>query len=136
GRAGRGVILDGRFGEAVLPSVTGRGCWVARPVELPGSRPLGFEAGDALALDLRTWPAEHVAKCLVAYHPDDPEDLRLQQLGRLAQLQAACIGTGHEFLVEVIPPREPACDGTTLVRALAQVYAAGIRPDWWKLPPP
>jgi len=24
----------------------------------------------------------------------------------------------------------------TLARALEQIYAAGIRPDWWKLPPP
>ena len=131
-----GVILDDRFGDDVLPSLTGCGWWVARPVELPGSRPLAFEAGDALAQHLRTWPAEHVAKCLVSYHPHDAHALRTQQLARLAELQKACTGTGHELLIEVIPPRELHCDGGTLVEALAQIYAAGIRPDWWKLPPP
>lgn len=134
-RAGAGIILDGRFGEDVFPPMTGRGWWVARPVELPGSRPLSFEAGAHLALHLRAWPAEHVAKCLVAYHPQDPAALREAQLARLVELQTACAATGHEFLVEVIPPRELPTDDRTLADALAQIYAAGVRPDWWKLPP-
>jgi 5-dehydro-2-deoxygluconokinase len=135
GRDSAGVILDGRFGEEVLPLVTGKGYWVARPVEVPGSRPLAFEAGDALALELRQWPGEQVAKCLVGYHPQDPQALRQQQLATLTQLQAACVATGHEFLVEVIPPRELPRDEHTLADALSQIYAAGVRPDWWKLPP-
>lgn len=134
-REGVGVIVDGRFGEEVLPAVTGKGWWVARPVELPGSRPLAFEAGNHLALEMRSWPTEHVAKCLVSYHPDDSADLREQQLERLAELQRASVATGHEFLVEVIPPREMPCSATTLADALVQIYAAGVRPDWWKLPP-
>ncbi|HSV51829.1 MAG TPA: 5-dehydro-2-deoxygluconokinase [Burkholderiaceae bacterium] len=130
-----GIILDGRYGEEVLPAITGRGWWVGRPVELPGARPLAFEAGAHLALAMRSWPAEHVAKCLVSYHPEDAQDLREAQLARLAELQHASIATGHEFLIEIIPPRELPCDEGTLAAALAQIYAAGIRPDWWKLPP-
>jgi 5-dehydro-2-deoxygluconokinase len=38
------------------------------------------------------------------------------------------VDTGHELLLEIIAPR--------LSEALAEIYAAGIRPDWWKLPPP
>lgn len=134
-RHGAGVIVDGRFGDALLPKLTGRGWWVARPVELPGSRPLAFEAGEALALEMRSWPAEHVAKCLVSLHPDDPAPLREAQLERLRQLQAASVATGHEFLVEVIPPRDMPRTEATLAAALEQIYAAGVRPDWWKLPP-
>ncbi|MEO7158740.1 MAG: PfkB family carbohydrate kinase, partial [Vicinamibacterales bacterium] len=130
-----GVILDGRYGEAIFPEVTGCGLWVARPVELPGSRPLAFEAGASLALELRTWPGEHVAKCLVHYHPDDPPELRRQQLERLAELQDACVATHHEFLIEVIPPPGMPADATTVARALEQIFAADIVPDWWKLPP-
>ncbi|MEO6744034.1 MAG: PfkB family carbohydrate kinase, partial [Caldimonas sp.] len=131
-----GVIVDDRYGEAVLPPLTGATWWVARPVELPGSRPLQFEAGADLALALREWPTEHVAKCLVVYHPDDAADLRREQLDRLTTLQAACLGTDREFLIEVVPPRDMAARTDTLARALEQIYAAGIRPDWWKLPPP
>ncbi len=134
-RHGVGVILDSRFGEDVLPSVTGKGWWVARPVELPGSRPLVFEAGNGLALEMRSWPGEHVAKCLVSYHPHDDEGLRRAQMESLQQLQLASIATGHEFLVEVIPPREMDSDDTTVGVAMEQMYRAGIRPDWWKLPP-
>jgi len=133
---GVGIILDDRYGEDVLPMLTGAGWWVARPVEVPGSRPLAFEAGAELALALRAWPAEHVAKCLVSHHPDDPAALREAQMAQLRTLQAACIGTGHELLVEVIPPREAPEAADTLARALEQIYAAGVRPDWWKLPPP
>ena len=133
---GVGIILDDRYGEDVLPMLTGAGWWVARPVEVPGSRPLAFEAGAELALALRAWPAEHIAKCLVSHHPDDPAPLREAQMAQLRTLQAACIGTGHELLVEVIPPREAPVAADTLARALEQIYAAGVRPDWWKLPPP
>jgi 5-dehydro-2-deoxygluconokinase len=135
GSSGAGVIVDGRYGEDVLPTVTGTGLWVARPVELPGSRPLVFEAGSALALELRTWPGEQVAKCLVYFHPDDPPELRRQQIERLRELQAACAATSHEFLVEVIPPADMPADETTIARALETIYAADVVPDWWKLPP-
>jgi 5-dehydro-2-deoxygluconokinase len=104
-------------------------------VELPGSRPLQFEAGAHLGLAMRSWPGEHVAKCLVSYHPDDQPALRDAQLARLAELQRASVDTFHEFLIEVIPPRDMMCDESTLARALTQIYAAGVFPDWWKLPP-
>jgi 5-dehydro-2-deoxygluconokinase len=130
-----GILLDGRFGEDVLPGMTGRGWWIGRPVELPGSRPLAFEAGHHLAHEMRHWPAEHVAKCLVTYHPADDAALREVQLQTLAELQHASAATAHEFLIEVILPREMPCDDATLATAMAQIYAAGIRPDWWKLPP-
>jgi 5-dehydro-2-deoxygluconokinase len=135
GRPGSGVILDSRFGDDLLPALTGRGLWVARPVELPGSRPLQFEPAQPLALALRAWPAEHVVKCLLSYHPNDEDGLRAQQIERLAELQQACHGTGHEMLIEVIPPRELPADESTLPQALEQLYTAGLRPDWWKLPP-
>jgi 5-dehydro-2-deoxygluconokinase len=134
-RAGVGVIVDGRFGEDVLPTVTGKGWWVARPVELPGSRPLQFEAGAGLGAAMRTWPGEHVAKCLVYYHPNDTPALRESQLAKLAELQHASVGSFHEFLIEVIPPKDMPADEDTVPLALAQIYQAGILPDWWKLPP-
>ena len=49
---GFGVIVDDRYGEDVLPMLTGGAGWIARPVELPGSRPLAFEGGADVALTL------------------------------------------------------------------------------------
>ena len=131
-----GVIVDGRYGQAVLNRLTGKGLWIARPVELPGSRPLDFEDGDQLCLALRTWPREHVVKCLLAHHPDDEPALVRQQLATVQTLARACIGTGHELLLELIPPRDSPVASDTLARGMEQVYLSGVRPDWWKLPPP
>ncbi|MEO8311673.1 MAG: 5-dehydro-2-deoxygluconokinase [Caldimonas sp.] len=134
--AGFGAIVDDRYGEDVLPLLTGGAGWIARPVEQPGSRPLAFEGGADIALALRDWPTEHVAKCLVSFHPDDAASLQAEQLETLRSLQAACLATDRELLIEVIPPREMACGDDTLARALDAIYTGGVRPDWWKLPPP
>ena len=135
GRPGTGVILDDRYGESILPRLTARGFWIARPVEMPGSIPLEFEAGENVGLRLRAWPPEHVVKCLVFFHPDDPPALQAAQLARLASLAAACAQTGHELMVEVIPPSGTHADPFVVPRAVEAVYRAGILPDWWKLPP-
>jgi len=132
-----GVIIDGRHGEDVLPQLTGAGWWVGRPVERPGSRPLAFEKNTSnIALALRTWPAEHVVKCLLALHPDDGAALMAEQLRTMVTLAEACNATGHELLVEVIPPREMPARDDTMARAMQQIYEAGVWPDWWKLQAP
>ena len=130
-----GAILDDRYGSGVLHRLTAAGLWIARPIESPGSLPLEFEAGDALGLDLRTWPPGHVAKCLVTLHPEDPPPLQDAQLGRLRQAARACEATGHELLVEVIAPPAARQDSGTTARSLERIYEADVKPDWWKLPP-
>lgn len=134
GRAG--VLVDGRFGQDPLAALTGTGLWIGRPVELPGSRPLAFEAGGNVGLEIASWPAEQVVKCLVFYHPDDEPALREAQEARVKVLFEACARTGHELLLEIIPPTEMPCDERTVARALARFYALGIQPDWWRLRPP
>lgn len=132
---GAGVIVDDRHGTEVLAYLTGRGHWIARPVEAPGSIPLAFEAGDNLGLHLRTWPREHVAKCLLYYSADDVAALREAQLLQLRTLASACRATDRELLIEVLPsPQRPAATLGS-AEAVESIYRAGIRPDWWKLPP-
>jgi 5-dehydro-2-deoxygluconokinase len=132
---GFGILVDGRLGREALDEATGSGCWIGRPIELPGSVPLRFEGGADVGLTLREWPVEHVVKCLVFYHPDDPADLREEQERQLSILFEACRMTGHELLLEVIPSRSVPADGATVARALDRLYDLGIRPDWWKLQP-
>jgi 5-dehydro-2-deoxygluconokinase len=120
GVPGAGAIVDDRYGEEALFSLTGAGLWLARPVELPGSAPLAFESGANVGVKLRAWPAEHAVKCLSHYASRD--------LKPLLQIYEACLETGHELLLELICPRVP--------EAMEEIYAAGIRPDWWKLQPP
>lgn len=131
-----GILADTTYGQATLNELTGRGWWIGRPVELPGSRPLRFEYGNNIGQQLTSWPREHVVKCLVFYHPDDSIDLRLDQERKVADMYEACVNSGHEFLLEVIPPAGSTVDDQTLARALTRFYNIGIYPDWWKLPSP
>jgi 5-dehydro-2-deoxygluconokinase len=104
-------------------------------VEVPGSRPLEFEGGRSIGTRLAGWPREQVVKCLVRYHPDDPVEERLEQETQLLSLYDAVQASGHELLLEVIPPTDLPQDGETLIRALTRLYNIGIQPEWWKLAP-
>lgn len=134
-----GVLIDGGdYGADALASATGRGWWVGRPVELPGSRPLRFDGTRSIGSALIHWPTEQVVKCLVHYHPDDPVDLRLEQEARLLELWEATRESGNELLIEVIPPKVMTAPGTedeAVLRAVKRLYNLGLRPEWWKLPP-
>jgi 5-dehydro-2-deoxygluconokinase len=133
-----GVLVDDVYGEDALHAATGRGWWVGRPVELPGSRPLRFDGGASLGTRLLQWPREQVVKCLVHYHPDDAVDLRLEQEARLHEVWAATRDSGHELLLELIPPRlSPfsADADEAVLRAVQRLYTIGLKPEWWKLAP-
>jgi 5-dehydro-2-deoxygluconokinase len=135
-----GILCDDRYGQDALNAATGRGWWIGRPVELPGSNPLEFDRGRSLGTTLIAWPAEHVVKCLVQYHPDDPIMHRLEQEAQLRALYDAVQASGHELMLEVIPPKDKARAGAgvvndTVYRALKRLYNLGIYPEWWKLEP-
>ena len=128
-----GVLIDGRYGSDALSAATGRGWWVGRPVELPGSRPLAFDGTRSLGSTLVSWPREQVVKCLVSYHPDDDASLRVTQEERLLELWEATRASGHELLLEVIPPG--GAEDAAVLRAVKRFYNLGLKPEWWKLAP-
>ncbi|MEJ2419165.1 MAG: PfkB family carbohydrate kinase [Exilibacterium sp.] len=129
-----GVFVDSSFGKDVLDAVTGRGWWVARPIEQPGSRPLRLEHGN-IGSQLIDWPLEHIVKCLVFYHPEDSTEMRTNQEQQLKEIYRACCKSGHELLLEVVlPPDMPKSDELYL-HTLKRLYSLNIKPDWWKLPP-
>ncbi|HEY5893139.1 MAG TPA: 5-dehydro-2-deoxygluconokinase [Chthoniobacterales bacterium] len=130
-----GILCDGRYGQDALNASTGRGWWIGRPVELPGSNPLEFEDGSSVGTALISWPAEHVIKCLVFYSPDDPVEHRLKQEAQVRSLYDAAQASGHELLLEIIPPKDRPQAPDAVFRALKRFYNLGIQPDWWKLEP-
>ena len=129
------VLIDDRYGQDALNEATGRGWWIGRPVELPGSVPLVFDHGRSVGTTLTSWPREHVVKCLVQYHPDEPIEQRLEQEAQLRALYDAVQESGHELLLEVIPPKHLPTGPDILFRALKRLYNIGIYPEWWKLEP-
>ena len=129
-----GLLADQRFGQDSLNAATGRGWWVARPVEVQGSRPLAFEHGRSIGSNLIAWPQEQIIKCLVQFHPDDEPLLRLEQEAQIKGLYQASQVSGHELLLEIIPPKDhPSPHPDVLYRALKRLYNLGIYPAWWKI---
>ena len=129
-----GLLADQRFGQDALNAATGRGWWVARPVEIQGSRPLAFEHGRSIGSNLINWPQEQIIKCLVQYHPDDEPMLRLEQEAQIKALYDASKVSGHELLLEIIPPKDhPSTYPDVMLRAFKRLYNLGIYPAWWKI---
>ena len=67
--------------------------------------------------------------------PHDAEPLlRLEQEAQLRGLYQAAQASGHELLLEVIPPKNHASTRPdVLYRAIKRLYNLGIYPDWWKI---
>jgi 5-dehydro-2-deoxygluconokinase len=135
GRPGFGMLLDSRFGRQALFEADALGFWLARPVELPGSRPLQFDGFADAGSHIAEWPVTHTVKCLCFYHPEDAEALRHQQEQTLLRLYEACRAVGRELLIEIIAGRHGRLHDGTVAAVLARLYEIGIKPDWWKLEP-
>ena len=129
-----GVLIDDTYGEDALNSIAEKVWWIGRPVELPGSRPLKFEGQQSIGSKLQSWPLSHVVKCLFYYHPDDSDELKTKQEQKVKELYFACIQSGHQLLLEVIPPSEYEMDEEIIPTVLKRFYDLEIKPDWWKLP--
>ena len=128
-----GILADDRYGQDALNAATGRGWWIGHAVELPLSNPLEFDYGRSIGSHLLSWPKEHVVKCLVQFHPDDAVEKRLEQEAQIRSLYNAVQISGHELLLEIIPPKDlPKADDTVL-RGIKRLYNLGIYPEWWKL---
>jgi 5-dehydro-2-deoxygluconokinase len=96
---------------------------------------LRFEFSQDIGSQLVEWPLDHCIKCLCFYHPDDPDALKKEQSQKLRTLFEAARRVGRELLVEIIAGKHGKLDDDTIARAMRELYALGIKPDWWKLEP-
>lgn len=135
GASGFGMLLDGRYGREALFRAGDHGFWIARPLEVPGSRPLRLEtdADGSLGVALNEWPVDHIAKVLAFYHPDDDAALKAGQEATLRRAALACRQVGRELLVEIICSKHGPVGDDTMASVMRRLYEIGIKPDWWKL---
>lgn len=134
GQHGYGILCDGRLGRDTLFQAMEQGLWIARPVELPGSRPLELEpeiGPDFGALN--EWPVDHVVKVLCFCHPDDEPSMWNQQLQSIVRLFQAARRNRLEFLLELVPSKVGEMGDQTCSLCIQRFYDAGVYPDWWKL---
>src|SRR5690606_18583806 len=136
GRPGFGMLLDDKWGrDALFAAGSTERFWIARPVELPGSRPLQFEFSQDIGSRLGEWPVTHCLKVLCFYHPDDPAEFKQEQVETLRVAYDAARKVGREILIEIIASKAGPVDDSTTARAPGELYDAGLKPDWWKLEP-
>ncbi len=110
--------------------------WIGRPVELPGSRPLRFEFSQDSAASSIEWPVDHCIKVPVLLSPGRSGGAEgASSSEKLRAAYDAARKVGRELLIEIIAGKHGTLDDTTIPRALAELYALGIKPDWWKLEP-
>ncbi len=134
GRPGFGMLLDDKYGrDALFAAGAEKDFWIARPIELPGSRPLQFEFSQDLGSRTIDWPVDHCIKVLCFYRPDDSADLKRTQIEKLRTAYDAARKIGRDLLIEIIAGKHGAVNDTTIAQALTEIYDAGIKPDWWKL---
>ena len=61
--------------------------------------------------------------------------MRLENEAQIGALYEAVQASGHELLLEIIPPRARKAAEDDVYRALKRLYNLGIYPEWWKLAP-
>jgi 5-dehydro-2-deoxygluconokinase len=130
-----GVLIDDVYGDEALEELTGSGAWISRAFEVAKSRPVQFVGGPNPAATLRAWPEEHVVKCNLYMHPDDDDEMRDAQEGKVLQLYDACLQNDRQLLLEVQPSPETSYDGESVAALIGRFYEIGVRPEWWKIPP-
>ncbi len=146
--AGRaGVLVDERYGQAVIDQAGEDGLVLAVPIEASGHDWFTLEWGQDWLDHVRRIRPDH-AKVLVRDNPDfDPEDRRAQ-LTRLAEVCAGLAEVGvpliYELLVPATDEQLAGVDGDVdrfdrdvrpglVVRVIADNQAAGVEPALWKI---
>ncbi len=133
GRPGYGMLLDETYGREAFFDAAKQPFWLGRPIEQPGSRPLRFEFDPDIGGRLAEWPVTHTIKVLSFFHPDDDASLREEQTEKLLAAYQAARRNGLELMVEIIAGKNGPLGDDTVARVVKALYAAGIKPDWWKL---
>ena len=135
GRAGFGILCDWQRGRNALCAAAGRGLWLGRPTEVPGSHPLELDIGCDPGSALQEWPVEHVVTVHCRYHPDDTARMKASQEDTIVRLARAARANGLELLLELDASAVAPVEDHTIAEIIQRFHDLGVRPDWWKLGP-
>ncbi|MGH6992879.1 MAG: 5-dehydro-2-deoxygluconokinase, partial [Caulobacteraceae bacterium] len=124
GDARYGILLDGEHGASALAAAADLPYWTGRPIERPLVRPLEFDGGADVGIELRRWPARLAVKCLVRLHPEDSGTLVAEEIAELRRLFHACRETGRELMIEIVTPEGRAREARSDPWAIRTLYSA------------
>jgi myo-inositol catabolism protein IolC len=142
-----GVLVDERYGQAVIDAVRGSDLVLAVPIERSGRDWFELEWGEQWLEHVRGVAPDYV-KVLIRDNPDLPRGDRDGQFARLARVSYALAVEGVPLLYELLVPATDAQlaavggDGLAYdrdvrpgltTRVIADNQQAGIEPTIWKV---
>jgi myo-inositol catabolism protein IolC len=146
-KAHAAILVDERFGAAILRDAAARGYMTACPVERSGQKEFAFEFGEDFGRHISTVNATF-CKVLVRYNPQGDSAMNRRQTERLKRLSDHLVREGRLLMFELLVPAEPAQllavgghrdefdsrlrPGLT-IQAIHELQASGIEPNIWKV---
>lgn len=144
-----GALVDEQFGAPteVPRQAKARGIKLAMPVEKSGQKEFDFEYGEEFAAHIEAFDPD-LSKVLVRYNPDGDRELNLRQARRLRRLSDWLHANDRKLLFELLVPAEEGQLASVagdperydaelrpdlMIGAIAELQAAGIEPDVWKI---
>jgi 5-dehydro-2-deoxygluconokinase len=94
------ILCDEEFGSEILIDALHNGFLTLLPVEKSGQTEFDFQYQDFGQHIEKFYPS--FVKALVRFNPDDAEELKQRQKGKLKQLSDYCHENNHKFLLEVL----------------------------------
>ncbi|MDZ7267962.1 MAG: DUF2090 domain-containing protein [candidate division KSB1 bacterium] len=141
------ILVDEQFGADCARDALGKGIKVAMPAEKSGQDEFDFEYGEQFAAHIEQFNPTFV-KVLVRYNVEEDAAMNRRQAERLARLSDYCHSHNKKFMFELLVPAtaaqleklggdkkkfDTAMRPGLMEKAIAELQAAGIEPDVWKL---
>ena len=141
------ILVDQTYGHSILADANRRNLVTCVSVEKSGHPEFDFEHGDNFRSRLQE-ASPTFAKALVRYNPDEDPEVNQRQRDRLKVLSDYVHSAGYKFMFELLVPAttlqldsvgqdrqayDQSLRPELTVRAMAELQAAGIEPDVWKL---
>jgi len=143
-----GILVDEQFGAAVLRTAAAEGVVTACPAEKSGQDEFDFEYGEDFARHIEAFDPTF-CKVLVRYNPQGDRALNQKQAARLKRLSEFLATRNRSRLMFelLVPPEKAQLDKLKgdkktydlelrpglMVEAIAELQAAGVEPDLWKI---
>lgn len=143
-----GILVDERFGTAILRDAATNGYTTACPAEKSGQEEFDFEYGEDFAEHIEAFHPTF-CKVLVRYNPEGNRAVNQRQAARLRRLSEFLRSQGRSrFMFELlVPPETEQLDRLKgdrkaydlklrprlMVRTIQELQDAQVEPDVWKI---
>lgn len=143
-----GILVDERFGTAILRDAATNGYTTACPAEKSGQEEFDFEYGEDFAKHIEAFQPTF-CKVLVRYNPEGNRTLNQRQAARLRRLSEFLRSQGRSrFMFELlVPPETEQLDRLKgdrkaydlelrprlMVQTIQELQDAQVEPDVWKI---